>query len=158
MVNESDLSAALAELSIQKKPNYSATARKYGIERTTLMRRHKGKTKSRQWATDVYHKKLTNGQEKRLIEESKFLTSIGFPPPHRKIKKLVANATKTGVGGRWVSRFIKRYEDQIRSAYVKPIDRKRQLADRVEKIENWFERVCSCHPTTTAFCANSTSS
>ena len=38
---------ALKYLASQESPNYSATARKYGIDRTTLSRRHRGLARSR---------------------------------------------------------------------------------------------------------------
>ena len=37
---------ALKDLASQESPNYSATARKYGIDRTTLSRRHRGLARS----------------------------------------------------------------------------------------------------------------
>jgi hypothetical protein len=39
-----DIEKALADLETQHKPNYSATAAKHKVVRTTLMRRHKHKT------------------------------------------------------------------------------------------------------------------
>lgn len=47
MVNEQKLAEALADLDTQDKPNYSKAARDYGLDRTTIMRRHKGKSRSR---------------------------------------------------------------------------------------------------------------
>ena len=38
---------ALKDLASQESPNYGATARKYGIDRTTLSRRHRGLARSR---------------------------------------------------------------------------------------------------------------
>jgi hypothetical protein len=35
---------ALADLDLQEHPNYSETVKKYGVNRTTLSRRHKGIT------------------------------------------------------------------------------------------------------------------
>ena len=37
---------ALKDLASQESPNYSATVRKYGIDRTTLLRRHRGLVRS----------------------------------------------------------------------------------------------------------------
>ena len=47
MVNEVAISAAIADLKTQAKPNYDATAKKYGIDRNTLRRRFEGKTVSK---------------------------------------------------------------------------------------------------------------
>lgn len=98
VVNEEDLAAAFADLALQSKPNYKATAKKYNLQRTTLMRRHKNKTVSRSEATSLYRRKLTDGQEEAIIYEIHRLNE-GFPPRPLAIKKLVAKFTNQPVGG-----------------------------------------------------------
>ncbi|EED15654.1 conserved hypothetical protein [Talaromyces stipitatus ATCC 10500] len=44
MVNEADILKAISDLKAQKKPQYAKIARKYNVDRTTLMRRYKGQT------------------------------------------------------------------------------------------------------------------
>jgi len=60
------IEAALADLALQDSFNYTATAKKFNINRSTLSRRHRGKTafvkKSKQ-TTSI----LSNQQEKELI-------------------------------------------------------------------------------------------
>jgi len=60
------IEAALADLALQDSSNYTATAKKFNINRSTLSRRHRGKTifvkKSKQ-TTSI----LSNQQEKELI-------------------------------------------------------------------------------------------
>ena len=41
------IEAALAALDLQLKPNYTQTANEYGVDRTTLSRRHRNITGSR---------------------------------------------------------------------------------------------------------------
>ena len=41
------IEAALAALDLQSKPNYTQTVNKYGVDRTTLSRRHRNITGSR---------------------------------------------------------------------------------------------------------------
>ena len=41
------INKALKDLALQESPNYGTTARKYGIDRTTLLRRHRGLACSR---------------------------------------------------------------------------------------------------------------
>ena len=43
-MNMNSIEASLVDLALQEVPNYSATAREYNVVRTTLARRHKGKT------------------------------------------------------------------------------------------------------------------
>ena len=46
---------ALKDLALQESPNYGTTARKYGINRTTLLRRSRGLVHS--WAVNVANTK-----------------------------------------------------------------------------------------------------
>ena len=46
---------ALKDLASQESPNYSATAKKYSIDRTTLLRRHRGLARS--WVVNVVNTK-----------------------------------------------------------------------------------------------------
>jgi len=41
------IDAALAALSLQSKPNYTQTAKEYGVDRSTLSRRHRNITGSK---------------------------------------------------------------------------------------------------------------
>jgi len=60
------IEAALADLALQESFNYTATAKKFNVNQSTLSRRHRGKTifvkKSKQ-TTSI----LSNQQEKELI-------------------------------------------------------------------------------------------
>ena len=47
MVNKAAISAAIANLKTQAKPNYDATTKKYNIDRNTLRRRFEDKTASK---------------------------------------------------------------------------------------------------------------
>ena len=46
---------ALKDLASQEIPNYSATARKYSINRTTLLRQYRGLARS--WAVNIANTK-----------------------------------------------------------------------------------------------------
>ena len=46
---------ALKDLASQESPNYGATVRKYGINRTTLLRRHRGLVRS--WVVNMVNTK-----------------------------------------------------------------------------------------------------
>jgi hypothetical protein len=88
MINEDDMEKALSALNAQLIPNYSQVAMKYSIHRTTLMRRHQGKTSSRAQATSLYHKLLTDTQEEALIDQINKLTVRGLPPTSYIVKNL----------------------------------------------------------------------
>ena len=88
MVSEQDIEKAINALDRQLIPNYSQVARDFGIKRTTLMRRHKGICASRQEATSLYHKLLTDTQEEALISQINKLTVRGLPPTSQIIRNL----------------------------------------------------------------------
>jgi hypothetical protein len=67
MVNEEDMEKAINELNAQLIPNYRQISEKYGLTRTTLMRRFLGLCTSRQEVTSLYYKLLTDTQEEALI-------------------------------------------------------------------------------------------
>ena len=71
---------ALKDLASQESPNYGATARKYGIDRTTLSRWYRGLARS--WAVNVANTKslLTPQQEKELVDYINKLLVFGLPP------------------------------------------------------------------------------
>ena len=54
------MKAALNALDRQLIPNYAAIAKEYDLERTTVMRRHIGRTTSRATTTSLFYKLLTN--------------------------------------------------------------------------------------------------
>ena len=67
MTHNARMEAAMDELDAQLKPNFSAAAEKWLLERTTLSKRWKGQTMSREEANSEYQQLLTNAQEEALI-------------------------------------------------------------------------------------------
>ena len=69
----------LKDLASQESPNYGATVRKYGIDCTTLSRRHRGLAYS--WAVNIANIKslLTPQQEKELVDYINKLSVFGLP-------------------------------------------------------------------------------
>ena len=79
MVNEQDMEKALAELESSEEPNYTATAKKYHLVPSTLIRRAQFKTTSRAVFQSQVHQCLTNAQERVLINQINRLTDRGIP-------------------------------------------------------------------------------
>jgi transposase-like protein len=65
--HDARIALALAEIGSENKPNYAEYARKYGLDQSTLSRRHRGKTNSRKEATSEYRQSLITLQEETLI-------------------------------------------------------------------------------------------
>ncbi|RFU25688.1 hypothetical protein B7463_g10650, partial [Scytalidium lignicola] len=78
-VNEASIQEAIADLKSQKKPNFSATAKIYGLERTTLAKQYKGQHTSMKTAMSTHKQRLNNAQESVLIKHINYLTNRGIP-------------------------------------------------------------------------------
>ena len=59
------IDAALAALELQDPPNYTWTAKEFNVNRTTLSRRHRRITRSREGATEM--KSLLLIQQERTL-------------------------------------------------------------------------------------------
>jgi hypothetical protein len=88
MTHNARMDAAMAELDAQLKPNFSAAAEKWMLERTTLAKRWKGQTMSREEANSEYRQLLTNAQEEALIAHINYLTDRSMPPTSRIVKNI----------------------------------------------------------------------
>lgn len=80
MVNNQAISKAIDDLNSQENPNITATARKYKIDRTTLLRRYNYKTVSDTKFRSRSLKLLTDTQESVLIEYINKLSTRGIYP------------------------------------------------------------------------------
>ena len=89
MVNETAISAAIADLKTQAKPNYDATAKKHDIDRNTLRRRFEGKTASRAIAQLESQGLLNNALERVLIERINTFSVRGLPLTPAIVRNLV---------------------------------------------------------------------
>jgi transposase-like protein len=141
MVNEQDIQKALDALNAQLIPNYSQVSRDYGIERTTLMRRHKGICSSRQQATSLHHKLLTDTQEEALISQINKLTVRGLPPTSHIVKNLAEEIIGHEVNKNWTSSFVQRYSSRLKSLYLRNIDNLRMKSEYRPYIQFFFDLV-----------------
>src|SRR3954466_591543 len=89
---------ALADLASQVKPNYSATAKKWQVERTTLAKRYKWQTVSRAIANSEGRQRLTIQQEEVLIGQINRLTDRGIPPTSQIVRNLAEEIAGSPVG------------------------------------------------------------
>jgi hypothetical protein len=79
MVSEAAIKKAINNLDSQETPNYATTIKKYGINRRTLIRRHKGLSRSIQEAHSESQTLLTLAQEAVIIEYINALSSRDLP-------------------------------------------------------------------------------
>lgn len=119
MVHNTQINSALADLESQEYINYAATARKWGVDRSTLSRRHWGDTATIQAANSYVRQKLTNAQEEVLIGHVNKLTDRGLPPTPQTLKNIAEGIAKTKLGVNWPTRFYQRHHERLTSVYLR---------------------------------------
>jgi hypothetical protein len=139
MVNEEAIQKALDDLESQEAPNFTAVAKTYEIDRTTLMRRYKGISRSHQEAHSESQSLLTIRQEAVLLKHINDLTDRGLPPTPQILRNLVFEVVKVQPGKNWVYRFCQRYQNKIKSLYLRGIDQRRHVADNSAYFKHFYQ-------------------
>ena len=112
---------AIADLESQERPNFSATAEKYGIHRTTLSRRYRGVTSSRKdFAEET--SLLSKQQSKDLANYVDKLTAHGIPHSPAIIRVFAFNLSGIWPGNGWVYRWLKARKETHKSGYLSGAD------------------------------------
>ncbi|KAG9194058.1 hypothetical protein G6011_04093 [Alternaria panax] len=114
---------------------YSEVARRYGVDRRTLARRHQGKTQPRELA----HLSLHPQQETELIQYIKRLTERRLPPTITMIRSFASSLAGKEVSETWLSRFLNRNSSHLISRWQTAMDRKRHKADSGAKYSLYFK-------------------
>ena len=103
-------------------------AEKYQVNRSTLGRRWRGVTTSRE---DGYlnQQALNQQQELELIRYITKLTERGLPPTREMIRNFSSEVAHQQLSESWVTRFINRHKIHLISKWTSAMDRTRHLAD-----------------------------
>jgi hypothetical protein len=141
MVNEAAIQLAINDLKSQDVINFTATAKKYRIDRTTLMRRYKGQTASHAEAHSTHLKLLTNAQEEVILKHISDLSERGMHPTPQILENLIVEIVRQPIGQCWVRRFCQRHRDKIKSTYLRGIDQTRKVADNSVYFEHFYSVV-----------------
>ena len=88
MDHNARIESAITDLESQIHVNYAATAKKWGVERTTLAKRHKGQTGIIEDANSYSRQRLTKTQEETLIKYINKLSDRGLPLTPQIVKNL----------------------------------------------------------------------
>jgi len=134
------IEAALADLALQDSPNYTATAKKFNINRSTLSRRHRGKTafvKESKQTTSI----LSNQQEKELIRYINKLTERGIPSFNAMIRVFAYNISGKQPGKNWSYEFVRRHSDILQSKFLQDADLERKKVDNAYQYQLYFDLV-----------------
>jgi hypothetical protein len=133
---------AIADLESQVCLNYTDAAKKWNIDRSTLSRRHRGVTGSKQDQYSYTAKKLTDVQETVLVRYINDLSARGLPPTLQIVKNLAKELAGEEIGQCWVRRFVERKKNALRSIYLTPIDHQRKVSDNSHHYEHFYANVC----------------
>ena len=133
MDREAQIPEAIAFLNRQEVLNYSATSKEFKIDRTALMRRHKGLASSRREINSRRYQKLTSWQERALLLHIKKLTLQRTLPTPAVVRNIAQEICGQYIGQNWVTRFIKRHKSEINCLYLR--------AESLQSFELFFELV-----------------
>jgi hypothetical protein len=118
------ISLALEDLKSLKpgeKPNYTEIAKKHGVNRVTLSRRHRGVQSSQ--ATQYENQRILNNQQSQtLIKWINELTERGLPPSHEILRNFVKEIVGKKPGKHWPVRFVKKHQNELLAAWTTVMD------------------------------------
>ena len=133
-----DALASLESLKPGESINYTQVADKYGCDRNTLSRRHRG-------VQGTMAKKIENSQllsdtqQKELLKYIDELCARGLPPSREMIRNFASEIGGRQAGRSWVDRFIRRYDVDLISRWTSGMDTNRKRADSAFKYSLYFE-------------------
>jgi len=138
--NITSIEAALADLALQDSSNYTATAKKFNINQSTLSRRHRDKTafvkKSKQ-TTSI----LSNQQEKELIRYINKLIERDIPSLNVMIRVFAYNISGKQPGKNRSYEFVRRHSDILQSKFLQGADLERKKVDNAYQYQLYFDLV-----------------
>lgn len=108
---------ALAELDALDSSEelcYATIARKHGVTRSTLSRKHRGVSGSRAEAS-LARRNLQLEQEAELVKYIEGLTERKLPPTREMVQNYASDIAGYPVSESWVTRFLHRHEDKLTS-------------------------------------------
>ena len=117
--------------------SYRKVAQKFGVDRTTLSRRHRGVQRSHR-AQAQHQLVLSPQQEEEIVRHIERCTRDGLPPTRSILKNFGTAVAPWEVSDSWITRFLHRHADRITTKWSAGIDRERHQADSKHKYELYF--------------------
>jgi hypothetical protein len=116
-----DALAAINALKPGEKLVYQKIADQYGVDRSTLARRHK-RVQAPRTTKDSNQQKLIPQQKPELVSYIEKLTARHIPPTREMIANFASSIAKGRVSESWVTRFINKYSIHLISQYSTGMD------------------------------------
>ncbi|EED20806.1 conserved hypothetical protein [Talaromyces stipitatus ATCC 10500] len=120
--------------------NFTLVAKMYGVDRTTLSRRYRGVTGSKEAHYDN-QRLLNDHQSKKLIQWIEMLCEKGLPPTPYMIANFAHELTDSKPGKNWASRWLNKHPNALISRYSTGIDRNRKRAGCAWSYALYFELI-----------------
>ncbi|CAE7204954.1 HTH Tnp Tc5 domain containing protein [Pyrenophora teres f. teres] len=130
--------AAIESLKPGEQFSYRKIAVQYGCSRTSLARRHQGRSGSRE-AMALNQQSLHPQQEQELLGYIDYLTEQGLPPTRAIIRSIASQIAHKELGVHWVDRFVQRWPDRLISKWTTGMDNSRHKADSGKKYSLYFD-------------------
>lgn len=132
---------AIIHLKLNPTCTIQSAATLFGLDRSNLSRRFRGKTVSREQYLHQINRKLTVSQEKKLIKHVNILTNHGNLPTYPMVRRFASEISKKSLGKHWAQKFVKRYKDKLSSGFLDAIEVNRKKADSPKSYQRWFDQV-----------------
>jgi transposase len=118
--------------------SYREVAKRFGVDYTTLSRRHKGKTQSHATASEQ-QQVLSPPQEQELVQYIERCTEQGLPPTREMVRNFASAVAKWEVSYAWVSHFLHCHKNELTMKWSTGIDRNCHQADSHGKYDSYFK-------------------
>jgi hypothetical protein len=142
--NERFMILALQALKNDPKLSIRKAAKIYKVSIATLARRQQGQPSRVE--TIVKSRKLSNLEEKTIVQRVLKLDSQGFPVRISGVEDMANRLRRerdaSPVGRNWASNFIRR-QPELQTRQTRSYDNQRALCEDPEKIQGWFKLVAN---------------
>ena len=119
---------------------YTKYAAKWGVDRSTLSRRHRGVTGPREARHD-HDRNLTTTQQQELVQYITKLCEQGLAPTREMVQNFGSAIAGKPVSMSWVTRFIDQNNIHLTSQWAAPIDRSRHNADYGLRYKRYYDEL-----------------
>jgi transposase len=118
--------------------SYREVAKIFGVDRSTLSRRHQGKTQS--YVQVGQQQQLLNPQQElELVQYVERCTMQGLLPTREMVQNFVSAVAKWKVSESWVTRFLHRHDADLTTKWSAGIDRNSHQPDSYDKYKLYFD-------------------
>ena len=142
--NEAQIILALQALQMDASLSVREAARRYTVDRRTLDRRRNGVSSIHDCTPKS--RKLTDSEEKAVLELVLDMDSKGFPPRPTMVREMADHLRRvreaSPVGDNWTTNFIRR-RSELKSSFTRKYDYTRALCEDPKIIQDWFDLVAN---------------